>query len=53
MQLIPDGFSYGPSVLEVTPNASSADGGGTGVINGHGFGPTGSTTIPTGSGQLF
>jgi hypothetical protein len=47
MQLIPDGFSYGPSVLEVTPNASTADGGGTGVIYGYGFGPTGSTTIPT------
>ena len=47
MQLIPDGFSYGPSVLEVTPNASPAEGGGTGVIYGYGFGPTGSTTIPT------
>jgi hypothetical protein len=50
MQLIPDGFSYGPSVLEVTPNASTADGGGTGVIYGYGFGPTGSTTIPAGLG---
>jgi len=50
MQLIPDGFSYGPSVLEVTPNASTADGGGTGVIYGYGFGPTGLTTIPTNLG---
>ncbi len=51
MQLIPDGFSYGPTILEVTPNASTADGGGTGVIYGYGFGsitPTTITTIPSG-----
>jgi len=47
MQLIPDGFSYGPSVLEVTPNASTAEGGGTGVIYGYGFGSTAATTVPT------
>ena len=46
MQLIPDGFSYGPGVLEVTPNASTADGGGTGVIYGYGFGSTAATTVP-------
>ncbi|MGH9488981.1 MAG: IPT/TIG domain-containing protein, partial [Terriglobales bacterium] len=39
MQLIPEGFSYGPTILEVTPNMSTADGGGTGVIYGYGFGP--------------
>lgn len=46
MQLVPDGFSYGPSILEVTPNASTAGGGGTGVIYGYGFGPALATAIP-------
>jgi IPT/TIG domain len=46
MELIPDGFSYGPSILEVSPITSTADGGGTGVIYGYGFGPTNATTIP-------
>ncbi len=48
MQLVPEGFSYGPSILEVAPNASTADGGGIGVIYGYGFGPANATTIPTG-----
>jgi hypothetical protein len=39
VEIIPDGFSYGPTVLEVTPNLSTADGGGLGVIYGYGFGP--------------
>jgi hypothetical protein len=42
MQLIPEGFSYGPTILEVTPNVSTGEGGGTGVIYGYGFGPVGS-----------
>jgi IPT/TIG domain len=46
MQLLPDGFSYGPSILEVTPNLSTADGGGSGVVYGYGFGPTNATTLP-------
>lgn len=46
MQLVPDGFSYGPTVLEVTPGISTADGGGEGVLYGYGFGPLGATTIP-------
>jgi hypothetical protein len=50
MQLIPDGFSYGPTILEVAPNTSTADGGGTGVIFGYGFGSTSVTTIPTNLG---
>ena len=29
---------YGPSIVEVTPNLSTADGGGTGTIYGYGFG---------------
>lgn len=46
MQLVPDGFSYGPTILEVTPGMSTADSGGQGVIYGYGFGPLGATTIP-------
>jgi hypothetical protein len=42
MQLMPEGFSYGPTIIEVTPNLSTAEGGGTGVIYGYGFGPVGS-----------
>jgi len=48
MQLIADGFSYGPTILEVSPNFSTADGGGTGVIYGYGFGPAGATELPAG-----
>jgi WD40 repeat protein len=47
MQVLADGFSYGPSILEVTPNESTAEGGGTGVIYGYGFGPTNATAIPS------
>jgi len=38
MQLIPDAFSYGPTILQVTTNASTTEGGGTGTIYGYGFG---------------
>ena len=47
LQILPDAFSYGPTILEATPNSSTAEGGGTGVLYGYGFGPTGSNTIPT------
>jgi len=47
MQIVPDGFSYGPTILQVTPDASTAEGGGTGIIFGYGFGPAGATTTPT------
>ncbi len=43
---IPEGFSYGPTILEVTPNYSTADGGGTGLIYGYGFGPITTATYP-------
>ncbi len=47
-QLIPEGFSYGPTILEVTPNMSTAEGGGTGYIFGYGFGPiSNNTTVPS------
>ncbi len=49
----PEGFSYGPTILQVTPNYSTAAGGGTGTVYGYGFGPMleaslGSTSIPPG-----
>ena len=47
MQLLPDGFSYGPTILEVTPNTSTAEGGGTGVVYGYGFGSLNATAIPS------
>jgi len=43
LQLLPDGFSYGPTILEVTPNISSGEGGGTGIVYGYGFGPVNSS----------
>ena len=47
MQLIPDGFSYGPTILQVTPDTATADGGGIGIVYGYGFGSANSATIPT------
>jgi DNA-binding beta-propeller fold protein YncE len=38
IRLMPEDFSYGPTIVEVSPNASTADGGGQGVIFGYGFG---------------
>lgn len=46
MQLLPEAYSYGPTILEVTPNMATVEGGGTGYIYGYGFGPTTSSTIP-------
>jgi hypothetical protein len=46
VQLLPEGFSYAPTVLEITPNAAAA-GGGPGAIMGYGFGPTSATTVPS------
>jgi len=48
MQLIADGFSYGPTILQVTPDSSSAEGGGVGVIYGYGFVSASATTLPPG-----
>jgi hypothetical protein len=47
---VPEGFSYGPTILQVTPNYATA-GGGTGFIYGYGFGPptqSSSSSIPAG-----
>ena len=46
MQLLPEAFSYGPTILEVTPNMATAEGGQTGYIYGYGFGPTSSNSVP-------
>ena len=46
VEIGPEGFSYGPTILEVTPNASTAEGGGTGIVYGYGFGPTSATSTP-------
>jgi hypothetical protein len=47
MQLLPDGFSYGPTILEVTSNMATEEGGGTSIVYGYGFGPIVSNTIPS------
>ncbi len=46
LQLIPEGFSYGPTILEATPNAATAEGG-VGAVYGYGFGPVKSATVPS------
>jgi hypothetical protein len=40
LAITPEGFSYGPTVLEVLNNAAPSDGGETGYIIGYGFGGT-------------
>ena len=35
---LPQDYSYGPSIVDVTPSASTADGGASGTIYGYGFG---------------
>jgi WD40 repeat protein len=50
MDLIPDAFSYGPTILEVTPGVATSDGGGTGIVYGYGYGPADATTIPASLG---
>jgi hypothetical protein len=47
MELTADGFSYGPSILQVTPERSTAEGGGAGVIYGYGFAPASAAQIPS------
>jgi hypothetical protein len=37
--LFPQDYSYGPSIVEIRPEATTAEGGGTGTIYGYGFGP--------------
>ncbi len=46
MLIIPEGFSYGPTILEATPDSSTAEAGGTGVLYGYGFGVNNGSTVP-------
>lgn len=48
MQVVPEGFSYGPTIVQATADSSTAEGGGTGIVYGYGFGPTNSAAIPPG-----
>lgn len=46
--IVPEAFSYGPSILEVTPDSATEEGGGTGVVYGYGLGSTmDNAPIPT------
>ena len=47
LQVIPEGFSYGPTILEVTPNMSTAEGSGRIHLRLR-LGPTTSNMIPSG-----
>jgi hypothetical protein len=48
MLIVPEIFSYGPTILEVTPGAATAEGGGTAIIYGYGLGPaTMNSPIPS------
>jgi hypothetical protein len=49
--LAPEGFSYGPTILEVVPNGATAEGGQTGAIIGYGFGDSISEIQITVGGQ--
>src|SRR5205085_2227396 len=46
-QLVAEGFSYGPTILEITTSAVTPDGGQAWVY-GYGFGPMNSDAIPSG-----
>ena len=39
-QIVPEAFSYGPTIIQATPDASTSEGGGTGILYGYGFGST-------------
>jgi hypothetical protein len=47
MQLLPEAFSYGPTIVEVAPNMATAEGGGNGFVFGYGLGPVTSNSIPS------
>ena len=51
VRLMPEDFSYGPAIVEVSPNAATADGGGTAAIFGYGFGLQTSDVQVTVGGQ--
>jgi len=45
-QILPEAFSYGPTILQATPDSSTSGGGGTGILYGYGFGSTTDSSIP-------
>ena len=47
MQIAPEGFSYSPTILQVSPDLTTADGGAVGVVFGYGYGSTSATTTPS------
>jgi sugar lactone lactonase YvrE len=47
----PEAFTYGPTILEITPNGSTAEGGKPGTITGYGFGKTTSDVQVTVGGK--
>jgi hypothetical protein len=49
--IAPEGFSYGPDIVELAPNGATADGGQTGTIIGYGFGNSASQIQVTVGGQ--
>lgn len=51
LQILPEGFSYGPTIVEVSTTAATAEGGGQGVIFGYGLGQQPSDVEITVGGQ--
>ncbi len=51
IRIMPENFSYGPTIVEVSTNAASADGGAQGAIFGYGFGQNTSSVQVTIGGQ--
>ncbi|MGO8934658.1 MAG: IPT/TIG domain-containing protein [Terracidiphilus sp.] len=47
----PEGYSYGPTILEAVPNAATADGGQQGAVIGYGFGSSASAIQVSVGGQ--
>jgi len=50
--LAPEGYSYGPTILDVVPNAATADGGQQGALVGYGFGTSASALRLEVGGQV-
>jgi streptogramin lyase len=51
IRLMPEDFSYGPTIVEVSTNAGTAEGGAQGAIFGYGFGQQSSDVQVTIGGQ--
>jgi WD40 repeat protein len=51
IRIMPEDFSYGPTIVEVSPNAASAEGGAQGAVFGYGFGLQQSDVQVTVGGQ--